>query len=195
MEIAAQLTEKPMEELLRLLNEIRDTETRGGLLLALVAELAPTEEIHHKMAKHAVDEVRHGWMFTQLIRQLGGHVEKPSGPLYFDYIIAGRPDFWTALFNRDLPELTMPDVWEIMIAANEIECAAENLFSGFRAYFRDNDKASAMFREIYFDEEFHLRWVERELEIAEQAGNGQELARIRERYKDAVNGETPPDAN
>ncbi len=147
----------------------RDAELRGATLLLKLLQRIEDPDAQIKLTKHLEDEVRHAWLWTKRITDLGGVPEKVD-------------DGYQTRIGR---EVGVPKTFEHLFALTiVVEERAQHRYLAHAASPTVDPETRAVLHEVTKDEKWHLSWIE--LKLREMVGSeGQErvdalLARYRE---------------
>jgi bacterioferritin (cytochrome b1) len=159
---------------LLIFNFYRDAELHGArLLFNLIGHLKDADS-QLKLVRHLADEVRHAWLWTKRIVDLGGTPMSPSDG-----------------YQRRLgARLGLPKgILELLALTVVVEERAQNRYSAHMALPDVEPETREVLKAVTEDEYWHLAWVERKMrEIAAQQGDerraDEALARYREIEKE-----------
>ena len=148
----------------------RDAELHGArLLFNLIGHLKDADS-QLKLARHLADEVRHAWLWTKHIVELGG-----------------TPISLSDGYQRRLgARLGLPKgILELLALTVVVEERAQNRYMAHMAMPNTEPETKEVLKAVSEDESWHLAWIERKMrEIAAQQGNehraDEALARYRE---------------
>jgi rubrerythrin len=153
-----------------ILQQYRIGEYAGVIgLERLLGEMRPEGSLHRAMEIHHRDEERHSRVFTEWIYRLG--VEPEPMPTQVEAYFANSPEDFRR--DRELLQQLPTDIRRIITfaAINAIERLAFNQFeTHLRVLDRPEDRAAL--EGVMAEEKFHLRYVEHELERAQQGEHG-----------------------
>ena len=155
--------------LVTLFSYYRDAELRGATLLLKLLQRMDDPDAQVKLTKHLEDEVRHAWLWTKRITDLGGVPEKVDDG-----------------YQRRIGlEVGIPRTLEQLLALTIVveERALARYLAHAAAGEVDSDTRTVL-HEVTKDEKWHLSWIEHKLrELAGTEGAGRVdalLARYRE---------------
>ncbi|MCC6766695.1 MAG: ferritin-like domain-containing protein [Deltaproteobacteria bacterium] len=158
------------DRLVTLFSYYRDAELRGAtLLLKLLQRMNDDGGAQVKLTKHLEDEVRHAWLWTKRISDLGGVPEKVDDG-----------------YQRRIGlEVGIPRTLEQLLALTiVVEERALSRYLAHAAAPGVDPETLAVLHEVTKDERWHLSWIEHKLrEIAGPAAASRVddlLARYRE---------------
>lgn len=155
--------------LVTLFSYYRDAELRGATLLLKLLQRMDDPDAQVKLTKHLEDEVRHAWLWTKRITDLGGMPEKVDDG-----------------YQRRIGlEVGIPRTLEQLLALTiVVEERALARYVTHAAAPEVDAETLAVLHEVTKDEKWHLSWIEhklRELAGVEHAGRIDELLA---RYRD-----------
>lgn len=155
--------------LLKMFSYYRDAEIRGAGLLLKLLQRIDDPDAQVKLTKHLADEVRHAWLWTKHITDLGGM------PVQVD-------DGYQRRIGR---EIGMPKGFEQLFA---LTIVVEE-----RAYHRYVEHAAtpgvdaatlAVLHEVTKDEKWHLAWIENKLREMAGAEGAARVEALLVRYRE-----------
>jgi rubrerythrin len=155
--------------LVTLFSYYRDAELRGATLLLKLLQRMDDPDAQVKLTKHLEDEVRHAWLWTKRISDLGGAPEKVDDG-----------------YQRRMGlEVGIPRTLEQLLALTIV--VEERALARYLAHAAAGDvdpETRTVLHEVTKDEKWHLSWIEHKLrELAGSDGAGRVdalLARYRE---------------
>ena len=155
--------------LITLFSYYRDAELRGATLLLKLLQRMEDADAQVKLTKHLEDEVRHAWLWTKRITDLGGVPEKVDDGYQ----------------RRIGHEVGIPRTLEQLLALTiVVEERALARYLEHAAVAEVDPETRHVLHEVTKDEKWHLSWIEHKLyELAGPDGE----ARVREllaRYRD-----------
>lgn len=156
-------------KLLTLFSYYRDAELRGATLLLKLLQRIDDSDAQIKLTKHLEDEVRHAWLWTKRITDLGGVPEKVD-------------DGYQTRIGR---EVGIPRTFEHLFALTiVVEERAQRRYIAHAASPTVDAETRAVLHEVTKDEKWHLSWIENKLR--EMVGpDGQErVDGLLARYRD-----------
>jgi rubrerythrin len=155
--------------LVTLFSYYRDAELRGATLLLKLLQRMDDPDAQVKLTKHLEDEVRHAWLWTKRISDLGGAPEKVDDGYQ----------------RRIGVEVGVPRTLEQLLALTIV--VEERALARYLAHAASGDvdpETRTVLHEVTKDEKWHLSWIEHKLrELAGPDGAGRVdalLARYRE---------------
>jgi bacterioferritin (cytochrome b1) len=155
--------------LVTLFSYYRDAELRGATLLLKLLQRMDDPDAQVKLTKHLEDEVRHAWLWTKRITDLGGVPEKVDDGYQ----------------RRIGVEVGIPRTLEQLLALTIV--VEERALARYLAHGAAGDvdpETRTVLHAVTKDEKWHLSWIEHKLrEIAGPDGTGRVdalLARYRE---------------
>ena len=155
--------------LVTLFSYYRDAELRGATLLLKLLQRMEDPDAQVKLTKHLEDEVRHAWLWTKRITDLGGVPEKVS-------------DGYQRRIGR---EVGIPRTLEQLLALTiVVEERALTRYLTHAAASEVDTETRAVLHEVTKDEKWHLSWIEHKLrELAGPDGEGR-VNQMLGRYRD-----------
>jgi len=160
----------PLEQELLIYSYFRDAELRGANLLMRLMRMVDDPESQVMLTEHLADETRHAWLWTELIRELGG----TPVPVDDGYQVrigkrAGIPRSVIDLFS-----LT------VVVEQRALRRYQEHLRrADLRARTREVLEA------VTKDEGWHIDWIRRKArEMAEKEGDPERVDRAIKRYRE-----------
>jgi bacterioferritin (cytochrome b1) len=137
------------ERLVTLFSYYRDAELRGAtLLMKLLQRMDGDGDAQVKLTKHLEDEVRHAWLWTKRISDLGGVPEKVDDG-----------------YQRRIGlEVGIPRTLEQLLALTiVVEERALSRYLTHAAAAEVDAETRAVLHEVTKDEKWHLSWIEHKL--------------------------------
>jgi hypothetical protein len=132
---------------IKLVRQYAINEIAGGLILGDFALQSENPFIRSRLTFHAMDELRHGWLWTEFLDKKGIGVTKAKGDNdYFDFM-AQQKDEIMFLAAVHIYELRVPFHLSAHMELPQI-----------------NPELKEVMRKIRDDEEFHLSWVRKYLD-------------------------------
>ncbi len=155
--------------LVTLFSYYRDAELRGATLLLKLLQRMDDPDAQVKLTKQLEDEVRHAWLWTKRITDLGGVPEKVDDGYQ----------------RRIGHEVGIPRTLEQLLALTiVVEERALSRYLTHAAATEVDAETLTVLHEVTKDEKWHLSWIEHKLrEIVGSDGDGRVdalLARYRE---------------
>jgi rubrerythrin len=147
----------------------RDAEIRGATLLMKLLQRFEDPDAQIKLTKHLADEVRHAWLWTKRITDLGG-------------VPATVDDGYQRRIGR---EVGIPKTLEQILALTiVVEERAQRRYLAHAASPSVDAETRAVLHEVTKDEKWHLSWIEDKLrELAGPDGQARVTALLA-RYRD-----------
>jgi bacterioferritin (cytochrome b1) len=152
----------------------RDAELHGARLLFNLLGHLKDADSQLKLSRHLADEVRHAWLWTKRIVELGG-----------------APISLSDGYQRRLgARLGLPKgILELLALTVVVEERAQSRYAAHMALPNVDQETKDVLKAVSEDEQWHLAWVERKMrELATQQGDerraDQALARYREIEKE-----------
>jgi len=155
--------------LVTLFSYYRDAELRGATLLLKLLQRMDDPDAQVKLTKHLEDEVRHAWLWTKRIADLGGAPEKVDDG-----------------YQRRIGlEVGIPRTLEQLLALTiVVEERALTRYLAHAAAPEVDAETREVLHEVTKDEKWHLSWIEHKLrEIAGPDGDDRVTALLA-RYRD-----------
>jgi rubrerythrin len=152
--------------LVTLFSYYRDAELRGATLLLKLLQRMDDPDAQVKLTKHLEDEVRHAWLWTKRITDLGGVPEKVDDGYQ----------------RRIGHEVGVPRTLEQLLALTiVVEERALTRYLTHAAASEVDAETRAVLHEVTKDEKWHLSWIEHKLrDLAGDARVNALLARYRD---------------
>jgi rubrerythrin len=155
--------------LVTLFSYYRDAELRGATLLLKLLQRMDDSDAQVKLTKHLEDEVRHAWLWTKRITDLGGVPEKIDDG-----------------YQRRIGlEVGVPRTLEQLLALTII--VEERALARYLTHAEASEVDAETLRvlhEVTKDEKWHLSWIEHKLrELAGPDGAGR-VDGLLARYRD-----------
>lgn len=139
--------------LVTLFSYYRDAELRGATLLLKLLQRMDDPDAQVKLTKHLEDEVRHAWLWTKRITDLGGVPEKVDDGYQ----------------RRIGHEIGIPRTLEQLLALTiVVEERALSRYLTHLAAPELDDETRVVLHEVTKDEKWHLSWIEHK--VREMAG-------------------------
>lgn len=158
------------QRLVTLFSYYRDAELRGAtLLLKLLQRMDDDPDAQVKLTKHLEDEVRHAWLWTKRITDLGGLPEKIDDGYQ----------------RRIGSAIGIPRTLEQLLALTiVVEERALRRYLSHSAAAEVDAETRAVLHEVTKDEKWHLSWIEHKLrELAGPDGEAR-VSELLVRYRD-----------
>ena len=134
--------------LVTLFSYYRDAELRGATLLLKLLQRMDDPDAQVKLTKHLEDEVRHAWLWTKRITDLGGVPEKVD-------------DGYQRRIGR---EVGIPRTLEQLLALTiVVEERALSRYLTHGAAAELDPETRIVLHEVTKDEKWHLSWIEHKL--------------------------------
>jgi rubrerythrin len=134
--------------LVTLFSYYRDAELRGATLLLKLLQRMDDPDAQVKLTKHLEDEVRHAWLWTKRITDLGGVPEKVDDGYQ----------------RRIGHEVGVPRTLEHLLALTiVVEERAEARYLAHAAAPGVDAETLRVLDEVTKDEKWHLSWIEHKL--------------------------------
>jgi len=134
--------------LVTLFSYYRDAELRGATLLLKLLQRMDDPDAQVKLTKHLEDEVRHAWLWTKRITDLGGVPEKVD-------------DGYQRRIGR---EVGIPRTLEQLLALTiVVEERALARYLTHAAAAELDPETRTVLHEVTKDEKWHLSWIEHKL--------------------------------
>ena len=156
--------------LVTLFSYYRDAELRGAtLLLKLLQRMDDDADAQVKLTKHLEDEVRHAWLWTKRITDLGGVPEKVDDG-----------------YQRRIGlEVGIPRTLEQLLALTiVVEERALSRYLAHAAAAEVDAETRAVLHEVTKDEKWHLAWIEHKLRERAGVAHGPRVDELLARYRD-----------
>ena len=155
--------------LITMFSYYRDAELRGATLLLKLLQRMDDPDAQVKLTKHLADEVRHAWLWTKRITELGGVPEKvDDGYQRRIGLAVGIPRTLEQLLALTIV------VEERALARYLTHAAAPEV----------DQETLTVLDEVTKDEKWHLSWIEHKLcELAGPSGDGR-VSDLLARYRD-----------
>lgn len=157
------------EMLLLTMNFYRDAELRGARLLMNLHRHLLDGDSQMKLSRHLADEVRHAWLWTERIGELGGM------PIAID----------SGYQRRMGQRAGVPrDVTELLALTLVAERRAIDRYREHASRPGVDEGTLAVLNSVTADEQWHLDWVEAKLRaLSEHRGGAKYVANLVERYE------------
>lgn len=157
------------ELLLLTMNFYRDAELRGARLLMNLHRHLLDGDSQMKLSRHLADEVRHAWLWTQRIGELGGM------PIAID----------SGYQRRMGKRAGVPrDVTELLALTLVAERRAIDRYREHASRPDVDEGTLAVLNSVTADEQWHLDWVEGKLRaLSEHRGGAKYVADLVQRYE------------
>ncbi len=147
----------------------RDAELRGATLLLKLLQRMDDADAQVKLTKHLEDEVRHAWLWTKRITDLGGMPEKVDDG-----------------YQRRIGlEVGVPRTLEQLLALTIV--VEERALARYRTHAGTADvdaETSAVLHEVTKDEKWHLAWIEHKLREIAGPDGGTRVDGLLARYRE-----------
>jgi bacterioferritin (cytochrome b1) len=156
--------------LVTLFSYYRDAELRGAtLLLKLLQRMDDDGDAQVKLTKHLEDEVRHAWLWTKRISDLGGVPEKVDDG-----------------YQRRIGlEVGIPRTLEQLLALTiVVEERALSRYLTHAAAPEVDAETRAVLHEVTKDEKWHLSWIEHKLRAIAGPDGAARVDELLARYRD-----------
>ncbi len=155
--------------LVTLFSYYRDAELRGATLLLKLLQRMDDADAQVKLTKHLEDEVRHAWLWTKRITDLGGVPERIDDGYQ----------------RRIGHEVGIPRTLEQLLALTiVVEERALTRYLTHGAASEVDPETRTVLHEVTKDEKWHLSWIEHKLrELAGPDGAGR-VDDLLARYRD-----------
>ncbi len=148
----------------------RDAELHGARLLFNLLGHLKDADSQLKLSRHLADEVRHAYLWTKRIVDLGG-----------------APVTVTDGYQRRLgARLGVPkSVLDLLALTIVVEERAQQRYSAHMALPKTDPETKEVLKAVTEDEHWHLSWVERKMrEIARAQGNEERANEILNRFRE-----------
>ncbi len=127
---------------IKLVRQYAINEIAGGVILANYALKSDNAYVRSKLTFHAMDELKHGWMWTEFLDKEGVGVAGAVGKNdYFDFAVS-QEDEITFLAAIHVYELRIPFHFECHIEVPQMNAELRELTT-----------------KIKDEEKFHLKWI------------------------------------
>ncbi|HYC57398.1 MAG TPA: ferritin-like domain-containing protein [Candidatus Binatia bacterium] len=133
------------EGLIKLFSFYRDAEIRGASLLMKMMQREKDPEAQVLFTRHISDEMRHAWLWTKRIRQLGG-------------LPVPVPDGYQRRLGKALGIPT--SILDLFALTVLVEERSERRYSEHSASAYCDDETRAVLDELTKDEKWHISWME-----------------------------------
>jgi bacterioferritin (cytochrome b1) len=156
--------------LVTLFSYYRDAELRGAtLLLKLLQRMDDDPDAQVKLTKHLEDEVRHAWLWTKRITDLGGLPEKVEDG-----------------YQRRIGlEVGVPRTLEQLLALTIIvEERAQTRYLAHAAAPGVDVETLTVLHEVTKDEKWHLAWIEHKLHELAGVDGAERVQQLLVRYRE-----------
>jgi bacterioferritin (cytochrome b1) len=155
--------------LVTLFSYYRDAELRGATLLLKLLQRMDDPEDQVKLTKHLEDEVRHAWLWTKRITDLGGLPEKVDDG-----------------YQRRIGlEIGIPRTLEQLLALTiVVEERAQARYLAHAAAAEVDPETRAVLHEVTKDERWHLSWIEHKLRALAGPEGDARVSELLVRYRD-----------
>ena len=155
------------------LSYYRASELAGSLLMGRWARRTKDDELRSRMTWHFVEEARHAWRWTELIRQLG------ANPFYI-------PDSYQSNYFSEVG-IPVDDI-EFLMITHVFEKRVAQHFTDHKNKKGTHPLVKKLLATMVEDEGPHLRWVRRLLDELVKQGNGQKIKK-QLNYYEKIDGE------
>jgi rubrerythrin len=147
----------------------RDAELRGATLLLKLLQRMDDPDAQVKLTKHLEDEVRHAWLWTKRITDLGGVPEKVDDGYQ----------------RRIGHEIGIPRGLEQLLALTiVVEERALARYVAHAAAPGVDDDTLAVLHEVTKDEKWHLSWIEHKVYALAGPAGEERVRELLTRYRD-----------
>ena len=147
----------------------RDAELRGARLLFNIIGHLKDSDSQVKMTKHLSDEVRHAWLWTRRIAELGG------APVMID------DGYQRRLGLRTGVPKTVVDLLALTVVVEE---RAQSRYNAHMALPNVDAETMEVLKGVTEDETWHLSWIEKKMrDIAKEAGSEEAADKSLARYR------------
>jgi bacterioferritin (cytochrome b1) len=155
--------------LVTLFSYYRDAELRGATLLLKLLQRMDDPDAQVKLTKHLEDEVRHAWLWTKRITDLGGVPEKVDDG-----------------YQRRIGlEVGVPRTLEHLLALTiVVEERAQARYLAHAAAPGVDIETLTVLHEVTKDEKWHLSWIEHKLHEMAGAEGGERVRGLLARYRE-----------
>lgn len=155
--------------LVTLFSYYRDAELRGATLLLKLLQRMDDPDSQVKLTKHLEDEVRHAWLWTKRITDLGGVPERVDDG-----------------YQRRIGlEVGIPRTLEQLLALTiVVEERAEARYLAHAASPGVDPETLGVLHEVTKDEKWHLSWIEHKLDEIAGAEGAARVAALLARYRE-----------
>jgi rubrerythrin len=155
--------------LVTLFSYYRDAELRGATLLLKLMQRMDDADAQVKLTKHLEDEVRHAWLWTKRITDLGGVPEKVDDGYQ----------------RRIGQEVGIPRTLEQLLALTiVVEERALARYLSHAAVADVDPETRSVLHEVTKDEKWHLSWIEHKLYALAGADGEGRVRALLARYRD-----------
>ncbi len=155
--------------LVTLFSYYRDAELRGATLLLKLLQRMDDPDAQVKLTKHLEDEVRHAWLWTKRISDLGGAPEKVDDGYQ----------------RRIGVEIGIPRTLEQLLALTiVVEERALARYLTHAAAAEVDPETRTVLDEVTKDEKWHLSWIEHKLRELAGADGQERVDALLARYRD-----------
>jgi rubrerythrin len=155
--------------LVTLFSYYRDAELRGATLLLKLLQRMDDPDAQVKLTKHLEDEVRHAWLWTKRITDLGGVPEKVDDG-----------------YQRRIGlEVGIPRTLEQLLALTiVVEARALSRYLTHAAASEVDAETRTVLYEVTKDEKWHLSWIEHKLRELAGTDGASRVDEMLARYRD-----------
>jgi bacterioferritin (cytochrome b1) len=155
--------------LVTLFSYYRNAELRGATLLLKLLQRMDDPDAQVKLTKHLEDEVRHAWLWTKRITDLGGVPEKVDDG-----------------YQRRIGlEIGIPRTLEQLLALTiVVEERALARYMTHAATAEVDSETLTVLLEVTKDEKWHLSWIEHKLREIAGAEQASRIDALLARYRD-----------
>jgi rubrerythrin len=155
--------------LVTLFSYYRDAELRGATLLLKLLQRMDDPDAQVKLTKHLEDEVRHAWLWTKRITDLGGVPEKVDDG-----------------YQRRIGlEVGIPRTLEQLLALTiVVEERALTRYLTHAAAAELDPETRTVLHEVTKDEKWHLSWIEHKLRELAGPDGASRIDELLARYRD-----------
>jgi len=148
----------------------RDAELRGANLLFRLLRIVDEPESQVRLTEHLADEVRHAWLWTELIQSLGAH---PVSILDGYQVRIGK--------RAGIPR-TLVDLFALTVV---VEQRALRRYTEHMRRAGTPTRTLSVLAAVTQDEGWHVDWMRRKArELAGRDGDPEQAERAIERYRE-----------
>ena len=160
----------PMEREILVYSYYRDAELRGANLLFRLLRVVDDAESQVRLTEHLADEVRHAWLWTELIQRLGA---QPVAILDGYQVRIGK--------RAGIPR-TLVDLFALTVV---VEQRALRRYTEHMRRPGISSRTLEVLAAVTEDEGWHVDWMRRKArEIAVREGDAEHAERAIERYRE-----------